>query len=108
MGAELGKQAVLRIELPANAVAAFCCKWKIIELALFGSVLTDEFRTDSDVDVLVTFADNQNWSLWDFIEMKEELQGILGREVDLVEKSSLRNPFRRRAILSTQRVIYAG
>lgn len=107
MKTELGKWAGLRIDLPMDAIAAFCRKWEIVEFALFGSVLTDDFRPDSDVDVLVTFAENQSWSLWNLVEMKEELGAILGREVDLVEKSSLRNPFRRHAILVTKRVVYA-
>lgn len=111
MSTELGKRGGLPktvIEFPMDRIAAFCRKWKIVEFALFGSVLGDDFRSDSDVDVLVSFDENQSWSLWNLVEMKEELEAMLGREVDLVEKSSLRNPFRRRAILATKKVIYAA
>jgi len=94
-------------ELDRNQIAAFCRKWKIKELAVFGSALGEGFRPDSDVDVLVSFADEVPWSLYDWVDMIEELNAIFGREVDLVEKSGLRNPFRRRQILTTRKVIYA-
>jgi len=80
----------------------------VVEMALFGSVLREDFRPDSDVDVLVTFAPNDGWSLWDLIDMRDELREILGRQIDLVEERSLVNPFRRRSILRTKRVIYAA
>lgn len=91
-----------------DRLAEFCRRWKIEELALFGSVLTADFRPDSDVDVLVTFAPDAPWTLWDLSRMRFELEEMFGREVDLVEKKALRNPFRRRAILAGQRVIYAA
>lgn len=96
-----------KIEVSENAIASFCQRWKITEFALFGSILRDDFRPDSDVDVLVSFAPDANWSLWNIIEMKEELETLFGREVDLVQKDGLRNPFRRYEILSTKQVIYA-
>jgi len=91
-----------------NKIADFCTKWKVSELALFGSVLTSEFRPDSDVDVLVKFSADAGWSLFDFVDMIDELKVIFGRNVDLVEQESLRNPFRRRSILSGKKVIYAA
>jgi uncharacterized protein len=97
---------VLRID--SDRIADFCRRWKITEFALFGSVLRDDFRPDSDVDVLVTFEPNAPWSLWDLSRMRFELEALFGREVDLVEKKALRNPFRRREILANQRVIYAA
>jgi predicted nucleotidyltransferase len=93
---------------PVDQIAAFCQKWKITELAVFGSVLRDDFRPESDVDFLVSFADDAHWSLYDWVEMQDELKGMLGREVDLVEKKGLHNPFRRHAILTTKQVIYAA
>jgi predicted nucleotidyltransferase len=95
------------IQVPKTAIAAFCKKWKITEFALFGSILRDDFRPDSDVDVLVTFAPDEKWSLSDIVRMKEELQLILNREVDFVQKAGLKNPFRRHEILRTKEVIYA-
>ena len=97
-----------KIDLPMDAIAAFCEKWKITELSLFGSVLRDDFGPDSDVDVLVSFAPGAPWSLWDWGNMMDELKAITGREVDLVEKEGLRNPFRRHAILTSRQVIYAA
>ncbi len=78
------------------------------ELALFGSVLGENFSSDSDVDVLVTFARDAEWSLFDLVDMRDELREIFGRDVDLVEKAGLRNPFRRHAILTRREVIYAA
>jgi predicted nucleotidyltransferase len=89
-------------------IDALCRKWKVREMALFGSVLRQDFRPDSDVDVLVTFDDDAPWSLWDLLDMREELQDIFGREIDLVEERSLENPFRKRSILSSKRVIYVA
>jgi len=77
-------------------------------MALFGSVLSDEFHPDSDIDVLVSFMDDDGWGLFDFVDMIDELRAIFGRKVDLVEKDSLRNPFRRQAILDHNEVIYAA
>ena len=98
----------IRITLPQKKIGDFCLKWKISEMALFGSVLSDEFHPDSDVDVLVSFTDDDGWGLFDFVDMIDELQAIFGRKVDLVEKDSLRNPFRRQAILAGNEVIYAA
>jgi uncharacterized protein len=91
-----------------DRLAGFCRRWRIDELALFGSVLRSDFRSDSDVDVLVTFEPDAPWTLWDLSRMRAELKELFGREVDLVEKKALRNPFRRQAILADQRVIYAA
>ncbi|WP_199249388.1 nucleotidyltransferase family protein [[Phormidium] sp. ETS-05] len=96
-----------KLEVSSEAIVAFCQKWKITEFALFGSILRDDFRPDSDVDVLVTFAPDEKWSLFDIVRMKEELETIFGREVDLVQKPGLKNPFRRYEILRTKEVIYA-
>ena len=96
-----------KLEVSSDAIVAFCQKWKITEFALFGSILRDDFRPDSDVDVLVTFAPDEKWSLFDIVRMKEELETIFGREVDFVQKPGLKNPFRRYEILRTKEVIYA-
>ncbi len=97
-----------KIEVPPEVVADFCRRWSIEELSLFGSVLRDDFRPDSDVDLLVTFAEGSQRSLRDWEEMEEELRAMFGRKVDLVEKRYLRNPFRRHEILRTHRVVYAA
>jgi hypothetical protein len=98
------------IMLPETKITDYCRKWKIVELALFGSVLRDDFRPDSDIDVLVRFAPEAQHTLLDLVRMQDELKRILGREVDLVEKTAIeesRNYLRRQAILGTAEVVYA-
>jgi len=97
-----------RIVVPKERIEAFCRKWKIRELSLFGSVLREDFRPNSDVDVLVVFADDAGWDLLDHMHAQEELSELLGRNVDLVEKRAVRNPFRRHHILNSHEVIYAA
>lgn len=88
-------------------IAEFCQRWHILELALFGSVLRDDFRPDSDIDVLLTF-DSQHSMSWDSrIKMQEEIEQLFKRRVDLVNKKYLKNPYRRHEILSTCEVVYA-
>lgn len=99
------------MEIPRDKIAEFCRRWKIIELSLFGSVLREDFQPDSDVDVLVSFAPDVTWSLWDLVTMQEELTQILGREVDLVERRAVersKNYIRRRHILSSAERIYVA
>jgi hypothetical protein len=98
----------VQISVDKGKIAAFCRKWKISEFALFGSVLREDFGPDSDVDVLVSFSEEAQWSLYDWVDMIEDLKVIFGREVDLVEKGTLLNPFRRRAILNNNEIIYAA
>jgi uncharacterized protein len=97
-----------RLPIDRDDIADFCRRWKVTEFSLFGSVLRDDFRPDSDVDVLVTFAADAPWSLLDLVTMREELRRIFGREVHLVEQAGLRNPFRRQAILNHREVIFAA
>ena len=97
-----------RIELPPRQLGEFCRRWKVTEFAVYGSALREDFRAHSDIDVLVSFAPQAGWSLFDLVEMQDELEQIFGREVDLVERDSLQNPFRRRAILENMQVIYAA
>jgi uncharacterized protein len=100
--------AQIKIALPQKNIDGFCLKWKVAEMSLFGSVISKNFRPDSDIDVLVSFKDNAGWSLFDFVDMVDELKIIFGRKVDLVEKDSLKNPFRRQSILAANEVIYAA
>ncbi|MEK6633760.1 MAG: nucleotidyltransferase family protein [Nitrospirota bacterium] len=97
-----------RLGIRIEAIADFCRRHGIRELAFFGSVLRDDFRPDSDVDVLVDFEAQATPSLFDFVEIKEELSRMVGRPIDLVGKSGLRNPFRRHEILTTRQVIFAA
>jgi uncharacterized protein len=97
--------------IPRAKLAAFCRRWKISELALFGSALRDDFRPDSDIDLLVSFAPEARLTLFDMARMQEELKEIFGREVDLVSKRGLensRNYLRRKQILDSARVIHVA
>lgn len=97
------------ILLPQNKIAAFCRRWKIDEFALFGSVLRNDFGPNSDLDVLVTFAPEADWSLFDHVRMQEELNHLLHRKIDLLSRHAVEqshNEPRRREILDTAQVIY--
>lgn len=96
------------IEMPIKKIEEFCRKWEIEEFSLFGSVLREDFRPDSDIDVLVSFKEDAGWDLYDWVDMIEELKTIFGREVDLVEKGAIFNPFRRHSIMTTKKVLYAA
>ena len=92
-------------------IAEFCRTWQVVELSLFGSALREDFRPESDVDVLVTFARDSRHSLFDLVTMENELSGMFGRKADLVEKGAIErseNYIRRRSILSTAKVVYAA
>jgi hypothetical protein len=95
-----------KILIKKAQVSEFCHKWKITEFAIFGSALREDYKPESDLDIVVTFAPDIPWSLWDWIDMIDELKIMFGREVDLVEKSGIKNPFRRQEILSQRQVIY--
>jgi uncharacterized protein len=96
------------IEIPLERIRDFCKRWKIAEFALFGSVLRDDFRPDSDIDILVSFEPNDPWSYWDWPAITDELESIFGRKVHFVEKKALKNPYRREEILRTAQVVYAA
>lgn len=86
----------------------FCRRRHISELSLFGSALREDFGPASDIDLLVTFDPGAPISLWDWGPMLEELRGLFGRPVDLVERSAIRNPIRRRHVLAETRLLYAA
>ena len=101
----------IQIPFDRDQIADFCRRWKIVSLSFLGSVLRDDFHPDSDVDVLVTLAPEARWSLFDMVHMQEELEGVLGREVDLVSRRAIessRNYIRRKAILSSAEVVYGA
>ncbi len=100
----------LRIEVDQEKLADFCRRHRIETLAFFGSVLRDDFRPDSDVDVLVDAAPDASWKISDLLDMEEELEALLGRPVDLVERQAVRespNYIRRNEVLRTAEVVYA-
>ncbi len=99
------------IPVPRERLAEFCRRWKIAELRIFGSALREDFRPDSDLDLLVSFTPDADWSLLDHVAMEEELSGILGRKVDLVSQRAIErssNWIRRKAILESAEPYFAS
>ena len=101
-------QPPIRLRIDNQRIIEFCRRRKITEFAFFGSVLREDFLPESDIDVLVTFDASAQWNLFDLVDMKDELEHLFGRKIDLVEKRALRNPFRKREILRTMQVMYAA
>ena len=100
-----------QIDIPRDEIAAFCKRWQLAELALFGSVLRDDFSPDSDIDVLVRFDPKARPTLLDIARMQDELTRLFGRQADLVERTAVetsRNYIRRKAILESAEVVYAA
>ncbi|MGB3237247.1 MAG: nucleotidyltransferase family protein [Geitlerinemataceae cyanobacterium] len=98
------------VTVPIEQIQAFCQRWHIVELALFGSVLRDDFRPDSDIDVLVTFDPNFQRGLTETLQMRDEIQNLFDRKVDFIVKAAIErseNWLRRKNILESARVIYA-
>ena len=100
-----------RIDTSLDEIAAFCGRWRVTELALFGSVLREDFGPDSDIDVLVRFDRQARHTLLDIGQMENELSRMLGREVDLIERTAVeqsRNYIRRKATLDSAETIYTA
>jgi hypothetical protein len=100
-----------RLRLSETDLAAYCQRWQIVEMSLFGSVLRDDFGSESDIDVLVDFPAETMIGLRERIAMEEELVNILGREVDLVDQRAVErspNYIRRKSILGSALVVYAA
>ena len=103
--------STLHIDIPPDAIIAFCKRWEVKELSLFGSVLRDDFGPGSDVDVLVRFESEHTPGLFGIVRMERELSELFGRQVDLVTRGAIdnsRNYIRRKAILDSARVVYAA
>jgi len=85
------------VEIPSEKIAEFCNKWKI-----------GDFGPESDLDFLISFESEADWDLWDLVRLREELISIVGREVDIVFREALRNPYRRKEILLHREIIHAA
>ncbi len=99
------------IEIPDERLSEFCQRYQIVELALVGSILRDDFRSGSDVDFLVTYAPDKRWEPWGDLPEQEEMESLIGRKVDWLLRKSVEqgsNPLFRRAILSHAEIIYAA
>lgn len=100
---------VNNIKLSMEQIQEFCDHWLITEFALFGSVLRDDFHSDSDIDVLVTFTPESHHTLFDLVHIENGLKDIFGRDVDLISRRGIErslNYLRRNEILSSAQVIY--
>jgi len=96
------------ISVEQKRIKTFCHRWKVRELSVFGSALRDDFGPESDIDVLVELRPGHGLTLYDWLDMIEELKAIFGRNVDLVAKGGLKNPLRRKAILQSAEILYAA
>ncbi len=100
-----------RLNITDDQLAAFCRRWRIAEVWLFGSVLRDDFTANSDIDVLVELEPGARFSTFDQATARQELAELLGRRVDLFTKRSVEaspKPAIRHEILSSARRIFAA
>lgn len=98
-----------RLNISPAILNDFCQQAQIVELALFGSIIRDDFRPDSDIDILITFAPDRRISLLEFVGIEQQLEELCNRSVDLLEKSVVEkddNWIRRNEILGNYQVIY--
>ena len=98
--------SVIHIPINRDRIIEFCKKWKISRMSFFGSVLREDFRPESDVDVMVSFDPDSAWSLFDIVDMKMELESIFQRDVDILEEGTIRNPIKRRCVYENLEVVY--
>jgi len=97
-----------KFRIPRKKIAEFCKRWSILEFSVFGSVLREDFRPDSDIDVLISLDRSARFGLLQFARMQIELENLFKHPVDLIEKEFLRYPYRKGEILRTAQVIYAN
>jgi predicted nucleotidyltransferase len=97
-----------QLGVEASVIADFCGRKGILRMEIFGSAARGELRPESDVDVMVTFAPDARWSLYDLVDMQDELAAIFRRDVDIVESGSVRNPYRARSIEHDLQLVYAA
>ena len=95
-----------RLGISRERLEAFCRDWDIIEFALFGSVVREDFKPESDIDVMVEFSRDAKWGLWDLVRLQRNLEELLHRNVDVVEKGTIRNPYRKKSIHRDLTVVY--
>jgi hypothetical protein len=103
--------AITTIDLPMEQIRQFCHKWHIKEFALFGSILRPDFHSDSDIDILIEFTPTAKRGLTETMQMKDELEALFQRPVDLIIKSAINrseNWLRRKNILESAQIIYAA
>lgn len=96
------------IELNISKIAELCKKYRVKTLAVFGSILTDRFNDESDVDMLVNFDDDVTYHTYadNFFGLHDSLRNLFGRDVDLVDETAVRNKFFKEELDETKRLIY--
>jgi uncharacterized protein len=108
---QLSSELQARLAITSEQLAEFCRRWQVAELSLFGSILQDDFDADSDIDFLVSYQPTAKRGLFEKMHMKEELESLFHREVDLVSKKAIeqsQNWIRRKNILGSAKVIYVA
>ena len=93
-------------ELPSAHLAELCRRWRISRLDVFGSILRSDFGSESDVDFLVEFEPGAGIGFFGLSDLQRELEGAVGRRVDLVSRCGL-NPVIRESVLASARPVYA-
>ena len=95
------------VEKNKDNITALCQKYKVAKLFVFGSVLSDRFKNNSDIDFIVDF---QNIDLYDYadnyFDLKYSLEKLFKREVDLLEDKAITNPYLRQTINSSKQIVY--
>ena len=89
-----------------RAISAFCERWDVVRMWLFGSAVRDDFTDKSDVDIMVSIASDSSTCYWHWVDMMDELRAIFGRDVDLIADGPIKNPFRRQSIMADLELIY--
>ena len=97
-----------KLEINENKVKEIASSYKILELYIFGSALRQDFNDKSDIDLLIKLSKGSGYSIFELIEIKEKFEKLFNRKIDLVEMEGLRNPYRKKEILSTAKKIYAA
>lgn len=97
-----------KTDIDEKLLAEVAQEFQICELSLFGSVLRDDFNQESDIDILIVFKEGVQYSYFDICDLQEKLEALCNRKIDIVEKASLKNPYRRSEILKNARIIYAA
>ena len=95
------------IETNIQAIIALCKKHKVNKLFVFGSILTNRFNDDSDVDLVVDFKKAEVEDYFDnYFDFKYSLEDLFGREVDLLEEQTIKNPYLKKNVDATKASIY--
>jgi predicted nucleotidyltransferase len=99
---------MIPVPINTDGIPAFCSRWKVRQLSFIGSVLRPDFGPQSDVDVVIAFDPAATWDMFDIVRMKDELESLFSRPVDIIEEAAVRNPYMLDSIRRTKQVVYAA